>query len=358
MDLYLLDADGQQVGGVAGEQGYLAPALGKEVVDFRVDQVADQTIVSDASGDRMVGDDYYVLAVAFNETAKVRVSGYYPQIDLDAGSDVGATGNYHLASFGFPAKASATFTLRGPTYSSPYKFRPTSEGVGSCRLEWPANVSDPAKLGVVYDPVGAPEPAKMAQYLYAGASFTPVFENDGSWAPPAQGDWWGLFDEFEVRDDVVAGPGLTEPQQDMLYVPSLCAVASDPMHGASLPPMTGVRTLGYKATVSYPENLRISGVKRSGDYRVVRGTFALNGTYVSGARVTLQRKATAGWVNLKSTVTSSTGVWSIRLVVNKAIKVRVRAAGDPATGLDVEYSLVRTVRPCAQAPRRRLPFAP
>jgi len=333
MDVYLLDAQGRQVGGVAGEQGYLGLGMGRESVDFRVDQISDQAMPDPYT---MVGDAYYVLVVAFNETAKVRIGGYYPQIMLSLGNAVGDAGNYFLKTFAFPRDPAASLALRGPTYGTPYSFRPTSEGQASCRLEWPADV---LKRSIVYDQVNEPQPANMGQYLYAGASWTPVFEDEGAWAPPPQDGWWGLLDGFEVRRD-----GPVPPREDLHYVPNLYAVASDATLGGSAPPKTGLLTRGFKATVSYPENLRITGVGRSGGYRSVRGTFALGGEYVSGARVTLERKAPTGWIDVKSTRTSTTGAWAVRFLVTETVRVRAKAVGDPSGGLAVEYSSIRTIK--------------
>jgi hypothetical protein len=333
MDLYLLDAQGKQVGGIAGEQGYLGYLTGRETVDYRVDHVTDTSMPDPST---MVGDTYYVLAVAFNETAKVRITGYYPQIDLRVGSAVDGADNYLLRSFSIPRNPFAWLNLTGPASGEPYAFRPMSEGQASCRLEWPADVE---ARSVVYDQVDEPQPASMGQYLYAGASWTPVFEDEGAWAPPPQDGWWGLLDGFEVRRD-----GPVPPREDLHYVPNLYAVASDATLGGSAPPKTGLLTRGFKATVSYPENLRITGVGRSGGYRSVRGTFALGGEYVSGARVILERKAPTGWVDVKSTRTSTTGAWAVRFLVTETVRVRAKAVGDPSGGLAVEYSSIRTIK--------------
>jgi len=333
MDLYLLDAQGRQVGGLLGEQGTLGSLLGREVVDFRVDQIGDPGTPDPLP---LAGDTYYVLAVAFTDTAKVRITGYYPQIDLGAGGAVDGADNYSLKPFSFPRDPSSWLTLTGPSSGAPYLFRPTSVGQGTCRLEWPADVE---ARQIVYDPYGSPQPARMGQYLYAGPSWIPVVENEGAWAPPAQDGWWGLLDGFAV------GPGaLAQPQVDVHYVPNLYAVASDPVLGAAAPPQTGLLTRGFKATLTYPENLRIFSVTRSGDERVVSGTFALGGSYVGGARVTLQRKTNAGWVSVKSVLTGPTGTWAAKIRVTTTTKVRARAPGDPSTGLPLEYSVVRTIR--------------
>lgn len=345
-DLYLLNEYGQTC---SEEMGYMGVFTGKEVIDYRVTRINNQTIDPGdpytTDDDYMVGDTYYVVVVAFNELGQFQISGYYPQIDLSVGSDTRNMWNYYLQSFRKPASVKSWIWLDGANYGYPYDFMPTSVGTGEARLEWPADI---VKKQVTYDPVNKPSPANMEQYMYSGSNWNTVFENygDANWSPPAQGDppqWYGLLDTFAVED----GGGLGRPLRMMHYVPSLYLVASDPTMGGLAAPKVGKTTVGYKATLIWPENLRLKSAParvRKGTLATLKGTFALNGAWQSGAAVKIQKNVGGTWKTVKTVRTDAKGNWTAKVRVTAATSFRAAATGDPATGLATEYSVTKRIR--------------
>lgn len=346
LDVYLLDGNGQAL---SGEMGNMAALTGREVVDYQVTNVADQTVETGdpytSDDDHMVGDTYYVVVVAFSEAAQFQVWGYYPQIDLSVGSDTTDPGNYYIQSFRRPAGATSWTRLDGANYGYPYDFIPTSVGQGEAWLEWPADVVGKA---VQYDPVKAPSPANMEQYLYADADWRMVFgdHGDANWSPAPQGDppiWYGLRDMFAVED----GGDLGRPLRVMHYVPSLYLVASDPTLGGLAAPKLGKSTVGFKATLIWPENLCFgkapAKVKKGAD-ATLKGSFALNGAWKKGAAVKIQRSLGGGqWKTIKTVATAADGTWTAKVTMTAAATFRAVADGDSATGLATEYSITRRV---------------
>lgn len=345
-DVYLLDGDGEAL---AKEMGYMASFVGKEVVDHTVTTVVDQTIatgdLSTTSDGFMVGDTYYVVVVAFNETARFRLWGYYPQIDLTVGPDTAAPDNYYLKGYSRPAAANKWITLDGPNYGHPYDFTPTSVGAGEVHLEWPADIG---AREVTYNPLGAPSPANMESYLYAGNSWATVFEDfgDGNWTPPPWGEpplsWYGLRDVFEVTEGSVLG----RPMTTMHYVPSLYLVADDPAVG--WPPRLGRSTLAYKATLMWPENLRFRKAPtkvKKGARATLKGSFALDFAWQAGATVRIEKSLGGGrWKTVETVTTGVDGAWTARVKITAATTFRAHAVGDAASGLADEYSVVKRVR--------------
>jgi hypothetical protein len=342
-DLYLLNASFMTL---SEEMGYMGAFSGKEVLDYRVPRVTNQTIISDPyAGDYMVGDTYYVVVVAFNETADFQVWGYYPQIDLATGPSTTNQWNYYIQSYRKPSDSKKWTSLKGPQYGGPYDFTPTSVGSGEAWLQWPANITNKT---VDYDPVGAPSPANMEQYMYSGSNWDTVFEDygDANWTPPPQGSpvlWYGLRDTFDVEDGGLLG----KPGRMMHYTPSLYLVASDAMQGGLEEPLLGKSTMGFKATFVWPENLRISSAParvKKGAMATFKGTFALNRFWVAGASVKLQKSMGGGvWKTLKTVKTDANGKWTVKVKVSKTTSFRAMATGDPATGLATEYSATKRV---------------
>jgi hypothetical protein len=286
----------------------------------------------------MTGDTYYVVIVAFNAAADYQVWGSYPQIDLDVGSSPSYDWNYHLEEFRSPADPDEHASISGPIYGQPYDFRPTSLGDGECRLEWPAEVLDGA-WQVTYDPSTAPMPANLEQYLYAGWRWYEVTRNyggvDNYLPPPWLEGGYGLIDSFTVSSVLV-----TRPMRLLHYVPSLFLAYADPLRGPEGGPKVGETALGFKATLTYPENLRLARVKRLPDTYRLTGTFALNGHWVPGAEVILERKSrVSDWAAVETVVTDENGRWSVRLHPRRSWTVRARAVGDATTGLPEEYSV-------------------
>ena len=128
-------------------------------------------------------------------------------------------------------------------------------------------------------------------------------------APLAGDDWYGLQGDFVVQ---AAGPWL--PRRTFHYVPVLWLAAAQPYAAAPAqpgPPATGRRTVGYKATLLVPQNLRLASASakvRRGRRAVLKGTLAVPadgtpGASVSwappGTLVTVQQKAGRVWVPVK-----------------------------------------------------------
>jgi hypothetical protein len=99
--------------------------------------------------------------------------------------------------------------------------------------------------------------------------------------------------------------------------------------------------VGIRATLTYPENLRLDRAVRWPRSYAVAGTLSLNGVRVPGAEVEIERQTRAGdWKTIRTVTTDERGWWFLRLrPVHGAMKIRASAAGDPATGLDREYSI-------------------
>jgi hypothetical protein len=341
LDLYLLDAQGNPL---QQEMGVMAPVAGKEVIDHQVTEVRDTSLAVDDQGDPyMVGDTYYLVVVAFNEVADYQVWGYCPQIDVAIGSSPAYDWNYTLKQFRSPESAGEWATIKGPVYGYPYDFRPTSLGAGKCRLEWSAEVVD-GTWRVTYDPESAPMPANLEQYLYAGARWDDVIRDYGevaNYLPASQAcGRHGLSDTFTVSAD-----GAARPMRLLHYVPSLYLAYADPLLGPGGPPKVGLTTLGFRATLVYPENLRLDRVVPRAASYALAGTLSLNGQRVPGAPIVIERKTrTRDWETVVTVVTDERGWWFVRLSPKSTWQVRARAAGDAATGLAREYSVTTLLK--------------
>ncbi len=334
LDVYLLDQDGNVLTDT-GDSGYW---LGWEAVDHQV-----ESIVADPSSD---GDVYYVLVVAFNGSSEYFLWGYYPRLlDPFWSSDPAAARNYYLEVYTFPAEGWATIT--GPRRGGPYDFTPTSEGEGGLRLEWPADLAD---FVVTPELSQGQMPAWFRQYLYVGSWWGQVVADDGTWLPevreedpldPAD-DWYGLFDTYGV----VSGGDLARPQTVLHYVPSLFTTYDDWSLGPAGPPRTGRTTIGFRSILIWPENLWLRKVTKYSSYYLVAGRYSLNGAPMPvGSTVYIERKTlTSGWKTVKTLqTTNDVGAWSVKLTPGVKWWVRARAAGDPGTGLDVEYSITKVL---------------
>jgi len=343
-DIYLLNADGTAVGGIAGEMGYLASFTGHEITCFNVDEIWNTT--PDPYSDEIPGDTYYVLVVAFNETAKFQITGFYPQLADPANSQNTVDPyNYYLERFRWPSKTDQWVTLHGPIYGYPYDIRPTSVGKVEGRLEWPADVKNKVVMYSQEDFDNYIQPANFEQYMYYGPDWDTVWENygDTNWRPPRQdaGAWFGLRNPSPKQPQGTSETGFV-PNKIWHYVPSLYMVALDPAEGPYGGPRLGKSTIGFKATLIYPENLRITSAPKKvvkGKSATVKGTFALNGAWTNGQTVVLQRLTAGGvWKNVKSTTTDPNGRWTIKIKPSATAKYRAAAQGDDGTGLAIEYS--------------------
>jgi len=338
------------------EQGWYPIAAGRAVVDFYVPDIsaAGRTIV-DPDGDPGSGDEYlkgdvYNVVVVCHEGAGTRfnVAGYAPQTDMHVGSglDPTADGNVYYSTFRRPVSGWRTLA-RAPA-GGPFDFVPTSEGEVTCDLTWPADV---AQRVVLPDLAQGWAPAVWEQYLYAGYAWETVVSDaltpTGTWWPPQWGSgpntWWGLSDTVQVRE---AG-ALARPARRLHYAPALDLVTSDPTAGPAAPLRTGVVTMGYRATLTWPANLWIargSRTIRRGASATIRGTFALNGGWVAGAAVALQKSVGGVWKTVRTVKTDASGRWATTVRPRETADYRARAKGDETTGRDVETSVVVRIK--------------
>jgi hypothetical protein len=113
-------------------------------------------------------------------------------------------------------------------------------------------------------------------------------------------------------------------------------------------PKLGTNRMGYKATIVYPENLRLISVTprvRAGGMATIKGTFALNTAWAPvGTEVTIQRQTTAGWAKVKVVKVAADGKWTARFIPRATAKYRAMATGDPVSGLATEYSILKRIR--------------
>ena len=274
-------------------QGFLSLWPGREVVDYSVPGVLDQ----DAVDEGVLGDAYYVVVQAASAASRFRLSGYLPR--TRAGStDTTSDATFTRFSFATPASAGKSLSIAGAPYGGPFDLTPTSQGQVECRLEYPA---DAAKRTV--EAASASQKASFEQYVYP-----PLWEPDGDaipvsqptdpshWdlydlnrhaaAPLAGDDWYGLQGAFAVQ---AAGPWL--PRQTYHYVPVLWLAAAQPYAVAPAqpgPPATGLRTVGYKATLLIPQNLRLASATprvRRGRAVTLKGSLAVPSAATPGAAV-------------------------------------------------------------------------
>jgi hypothetical protein len=337
-------------------QGFLSRLPGREVVDYAVSAVLDQEQVDEG----VRGDAYYAVVQAANGVSRFRLTGYLPR--TDAGSvDTTAEASFTRQFFKAPAKSGATITIAGAPYGGPFDFTPTSEGLAECRLQYPA---DPARKTVppastalaasfeqyVYPPLWEPEDGAVPVSQPVGYSHWDLYDTNRHAAAPLAGDdWYGLQGEFAVQAD-----GPWRPRQTFHYVPVLWLAAAQPYAAAPAqpgPPATGRRTVGYKATLLVPQNLRLASATakvRKGGRAVLKGTLAVPadgspGASVSwappGTRVTVQQKAGRAWIPVKTVRTGADGKWRAAVRVRRA--TLWRAVAQAAPGVSVEYSLVK-----------------
>jgi len=356
-DIYIYDQWGNSV--YEENLGYSAMLTGREIIDHYVslddfDSIdgSQEVIPADPYGEpaHVRGIDFYVVIVAFNETAKFQVWGYTPYTDVTADSAaVDYQWNYYFDTFRFPGGRDDWGTLKGAPYGGKFDFMPTSEGPGQVNLEWPAaKDKTTGEWAVTYDPVNAGRPSNLESYLFVGADWDTVFEEYGySWYRPRAQDgatWYGHKNLFTVSE----ASSTAVPMKNYHFVPSLVGVVNDPKLGPGGSGIKeGISTVGYKASCFFPQNLRISSVPSSvmaGKSFTMKGTLALNGAWVEGQEVGLQKLGSDNaWKLLKSTMTGDNGVWKITYKPSKTAKYRVRTAGDDATGLLVEYSVKKQV---------------
>jgi hypothetical protein len=337
-------------------QGFLSLLPGRQVVDYAVPEVLDQTPTPES----VAGDTYYVVVQAASGTSRVRLTGYLPR--TQAGStDTTSEGTYTRLEFADPASPRKTITVQGAGYGGPFGLTPTSRGRVECRLQYPADVArrvvpeaSPALAAsfeqYVYPYLWEREAGQIPLEQPTDSSHWDLYgQNRHAAAPLTGADWYGLQGSFAVESDGLWKPGLTYH-----YVPVLWLAAAAPFAQAPEavgPPATGLATVGYKATALVPQNLRISAATkkvRKGRKATIKGTLAVPESAAPeasvhwaapGTRVTLQRKVGAAWTPVRTARTGTNGAWRVSVRVVRSTQWRAVAQALP--GLPVEYSLIR-----------------
>jgi hypothetical protein len=345
LDMYLLDSSQTSLN---EPQGFLGTSKGREAIDFYVTsisttglQLGEDPVTHEL---RPVGDTYYVVVTAYNGAARFWVDGTYPCIAAGGGTDTFDPLNLASATYRRPLLAGTTARLSGAAFGDPFDCVPTSVGVASVALEWPAKVTTKR---VTYDPVVAPKSANFQHYGLAGAALDPVFASLGpaNWSPPVHGDppsWYGLFATYTVARSTPTPPGRLEH-----YVPVLYLVAKDPALGPDGPLRTGISTVGYKATLDFPQNLYLASAPGSvlrGMPVALKGTLARDGGWAPAKTpVRIQRLNDGEWRTVVTTRVGKNGAWTAILYPRTSARWRAEAAGDALTGLALEHSTVRRI---------------
>ena len=335
-------------------QGFLSLWPGREVVDYAVPAVLDQ----DAVDDGVRGDAYYVVVQAANAASRFRLSGYLPR--TAAGStDTTSDATFTRFSFARPASARASLSVAGAPYGGPFDLTPTSQGQVECRLQYPADVArrtvEPASPSqkasfeqYVYPPLWEPEGDAVPVSQPTDPSHWDLYDLNRHAATPLAGvDWYGLQGGFAVQ---AAGPWL--PLQTYHYVPVLWLAAAQPYAAAPAqpgPPATGLQTVGYKATLLIPQNLRLASATpkvRKGRSVTLKGSLALPSAATpdatvawapAGTLVMLQQKTGSRWVTKRVVKTGVKGSWRAYVRVRRTTEWRAWWPG--AAGIPAEYSL-------------------
>jgi len=337
-------------------QGFLPLQPGREVVDYAVPEVLDHDPVDDG----VRGDAYYVVVQAANAGSSFSLTGYLPRVAAGS-TDTTSAATFTRLSFRAPVSARATLKVTGAPYGGAFDLTPTSQGQVECRLQYPADVARQT--------VSPPSPALAAsfeQYVYpplwdlegdaipvgqpTDYSHWDLFDQNRHAAAPLAGDdWYGLQGGFAVQ---AVGPWA--PGQAYHYVPVLWLVAAQPFAVAPAqpgPPATGLQTVGYKATLLIPQNLRLTSASRRvrrGRAATLKGTLAVPSDATPGASVswaapgtpvTIQRKTGSRWITARVVRTAANGSWRARVRVRGATSWRAWWPGDH--DIAAEYSLVK-----------------
>jgi hypothetical protein len=337
-------------------QGFLALVPGREVVDYAVPEVLDQTPTPDG----VLGDVYYVVVQAASGASRLRLTGYLPRTTAGQ-TDTTSESTFTRLDFSAPAKAKSSIKVTGAPYGGPFDLTPTSEGQVECRLQYPADAVArkvlPATTALqaafeqyVYPPLWEPEGGQipLAQTISYG-NWDLYDANRHAAAPLGGDDWYGLQGGFAVQ-----AAGVWRPQETLHYVPVLWLAAAAPYAQAPArpgPPATGLQTVDYKATLLVPQNLRLASATpkvRRGRQATLKGTLSVPVSTAPGAvvqwaapgtAVSVQRKVGAAWKPVRSVRTGANGAWRIKLRVVRT--TQWRAVAQAAPGLPAEYSVVK-----------------
>jgi hypothetical protein len=338
-------------------QGFLSLWPGREVIDYEVPAVLDD----DPDDEGVRGDAYYVVVQAANAVSRFRLTGYLPRASAGS-SDTTSEQTFTRYKFATPAGARASISVGGAPYGGPFDLTPTSQGQVECRLEYPADAArrtvTPASAALpasfeqyVYPPLWEPEDGAVPLSQRTDYSHWALYDLNRHAAAPLPGaDWYGLQGVFTVQ-----AAGRWQPGRAYHYVPVLWLASAQPWAEAPAPPAppaTGLRTVGYKATLLIPENLRLAAATqrvRKGRRATLKGTLAVpaDGTPTAsvvwapaGTVVSVQRKVGAGWVTVKTVKTGAGGAWKASLQVRRTTQWRAWWPG--AGGAGPEVSVTRT----------------
>jgi hypothetical protein len=351
--VFLLDANGVVCAGTE-PQGREDLTPGRKVIDYDVSLVLHPDPVPTTG--EIEGDAYYVLVQALNGAHSYRLGGYVPR--AAAGSlDTTSPATLARATLKIPAGASAWKKISDAPTGGPWDFTPTSQGVASCRLEYPA---DPVAHTLQQS---SAMPASFEQYVYppdwdsdeamplsqpTELSHWDLTAHAHSGAPVWIDDWYGVDGGF-----LVDRAGTWRPRARYHYDPTLWMVSSVPAQGPAAPPATGTRTVGYKATLLIPQNLRLKSATarvRRGRKATFRGTLALPASAApdaavtwaaAGTRLQVQRRSGARWVTVTTVATGAGGAWKATVRPKRTTVWRARWAG--TASVPAESSLTRRV---------------
>jgi len=371
-------------------QGYLSDfkvdlPINKEYVDWYVPYVnnkfKDPTKLTDRSGG-YIGDTYYIVIVAFDETCQTQIWGYVPTIDVTYAPSADPTDDWQvLQGFRFPKSATAWQTVAGTPYGQPFAFAPTSMGTEYLTMQWPTDITTTPKTVSTDHSLGY-RPAEYESYLYAADWYTVLQEDfEGSrpgaasgWAPPTwsgneggiTNPWYGYYEPITVNDPTTDPDWMSAPAGKIQHwVTSLGLVATTPANGPAImlptpptsftdfagPMKAGLSTVGYKGTVGLPQNLTINTKSVSvlkGLSVTVTGQLALDlGSGVawqSGVSVTIQKKVgSSSWVKYTTAMTGTDGKFSAKVTPTATTYWRATWTGTPTTGLTTETSLSKKI---------------
>jgi hypothetical protein len=360
--VYLLDEKGAVCAGTES-QGREDLWPGRKVVDYDVPVVLHPEVVPDTG--EIVGDAYYILVQALNGAHTYRLSGHLPR--AAAGSlDTTSPGTLARATLQLPASARAWKSIAAAPCGGPWDLTPTSQGTASFRLQYPAD----AKARRL-TPLSPAMPVSFEQYVYPAdwdadaalplsqpteLSHWDLWSHPYAGAPVWSGDWYGVDGSF-----LVDRAGTWRPLASYHYDPSLWMVSSVPALGPAAPPATGLRTVGYKATLLIPQNLRLASATkkvRRGRRATFKGTRARPESAAPGAAVAwappgvkllLQRKVAGKWVTGKTVTVGASGVWKTTVKPRKTAVWRAWWPGDGTR--PAELSLTRKVTVTGRALR-------
>ena len=244
------------------------------------------------------GDAYYVVVQAANGVSRVRLTGYLPRAvprkhghdlrgDLHAPVLQGAVQGrrHHPRGRALPTAARSTSRRRRrAAWSAASSTRPTPGSAGSRRprRRWPRPSSSTCTR-----PSGTRRTAAIPVSQPTEYSHWDLFDlNRHAAAPLAGDDWYGLQADFAVQ---AAGPWLPSRPSTTCRCSGWrrrSRYAAAPAQPG--PPATGLRSVGYKATLLIPQNLRLASAPakvRRGRRAVLKGTLAVPADGTPGASV-------------------------------------------------------------------------